>query len=81
MAKNTDKAGIQFRMLNRSKVRGVVPESSGGQGTLQSLHEEEHGVQKNLSIKQATMRKLLWKTGRSKGLTTLGTFMGQKHSS
>lgn len=80
MAKVTDKAGIQFRILNRSK--GPAVWSLRAQAdrvlyrlTMRSILES----QQNLDIKQAAVEKIIVEDGKVKGiLTSLGIFYGAK---
>jgi len=80
MAKNTDKAGIQFRMLNRSKGPAVWSLRAQADRALYRVSmRKSMESQKNLSIKQATIEKIVVEDGEVKGvLTTLGTFYGAK---
>jgi tRNA uridine 5-carboxymethylaminomethyl modification enzyme len=80
MAKVTDKAGIQFRMLNMSK--GPAVWSLRAQAdrvlyrlTMRSVLER----QENLDIKQAMVEKIVVENGRVEGvLTSLGVVYGVK---
>ena len=80
MAKNTDRAGIQFRMLNRSKGPAVWSLRAQADRVLYRVSmRRTMESQKNLSIKQATIEKIVVEDGEVKGvLTTLGTFYGTK---
>ncbi|MBM4136711.1 MAG: tRNA uridine-5-carboxymethylaminomethyl(34) synthesis enzyme MnmG, partial [Nitrospira sp.] len=80
MAKVTDKAGIQFRMLNMSK--GPAVWSLRAQAdrvlyriTMRNVIES----QKNLDVKQALIEKIVVEDRKVKGvLTSLGIFYGAK---
>lgn len=80
MAKVTDKAGIQFRMLNMSK--GPAVWSLRAQAdrvlyriTMRNVIES----QDNLDVKQALIEKIVVEDGKVKGvLTSLGIFYGAK---
>lgn len=78
MARNTDRAGIQFRMLNCSKGPAVWSLRTQTDRVLY-----RHGMRKvleaeqNLSIKQATIDKVIVEDRKVKGvLTSLGIFYG-----
>lgn len=78
MAKNTDRAGIQFRMLNCSKGPAVWSLRTQTDRVLY-----RHGMRMaleaelNLSIKQATIDKVIVEDRKVKGvLTSLGIFYG-----
>jgi tRNA uridine 5-carboxymethylaminomethyl modification enzyme len=80
MAKITDKAGIQFRMLNKSKGPAVWSLRAQADRVLykikmrQVLEEQE-----NLDIKQATIEDIVVEDGKVKGLkTSLGIFYEAK---
>jgi tRNA uridine 5-carboxymethylaminomethyl modification enzyme len=76
MAKVTDAAGIQFRMLNKSKGPAVWSLRAQADRVLYRLRmrrvlEEEE----NLDIKQATAEEIVVEAGRVKGVrTSLGVF-------
>src|SRR5512143_45785 len=80
MAKNTDRAGIQFRMLNRSKGPAVWSLRAQADRALYRVSmRKAMESQENLSIKQTTIEKIVVEDGEVKGvLTTLGTFYGTK---
>jgi len=78
MARNTDRAGIQFRMLNCSKGPAVWSLRTQTDRVLY-----RHGIrmaleaEQNLSIKQATIDKVIVEDRKVKGvLTSLGIFYG-----
>ncbi|HWR89948.1 MAG TPA: FAD-dependent oxidoreductase, partial [Dissulfurispiraceae bacterium] len=80
MAKVTDRSGIQFRMLNLSKGPAVWALRAQADRVLyritmrQSLED-----QKNLTIKQASVEKILADSGRVKGVvTSLGVLYGAR---
>jgi len=71
MAKNTDKTGIQFRLLNTSK--GPAVWASRAQADKQMYRLEMKWVlenQERLDIKQASVEKLLVESGRVLGVET-----------
>ncbi|PKL51884.1 MAG: tRNA uridine-5-carboxymethylaminomethyl(34) synthesis enzyme MnmG [Nitrospira bacterium HGW-Nitrospira-1] len=76
MAKITDKAGIQFRMLNKSKGPAVWSLRAQTDRVLYRLkmrHVLE--TQENLDIKQAAVEEIIVEGGKVKGvLTALGIF-------
>jgi len=76
MAKNTDKAGIQFRMLNRSKGPAVRSLRAQADRVLYRLSMRKVlESQENLSIKQAAIEKIVAEDEKVKGVvTSLGTF-------
>jgi tRNA uridine 5-carboxymethylaminomethyl modification enzyme len=78
MAKNTDKAGIQFRMLNRSKGPAVWSLRAQADRVLYRLSMRRVlESQKNLSIKQAPIEMIVAEGGKVKGVvTSLGMFYG-----
>ncbi len=80
MAKNTDRAGIQFRMLNRSKGPAVWSLRAQADRVLYRLSMRRVlESQKDLSIKQGVVEKLVVEDGKVKGvLTALGTFYESK---
>lgn len=80
MAKVTDTAGIQFRMLNMSKGPAVWSLRAQADRVLYRLAMrkvvEAHD---NLDIKQASVEKIIAEGGKVKGvLTSLGIFYGAK---
>jgi tRNA uridine 5-carboxymethylaminomethyl modification enzyme len=78
MAKNTDKAGIQFRMLNRSKGPAVWSLRAQADRVLYRLSMRKVlESQENLSIKQASIERIVAEDEKVKGVvTSLGTFYG-----
>jgi tRNA uridine 5-carboxymethylaminomethyl modification enzyme len=80
MAKVTDKAGIQFRMLNMSKGPAVWSLRAQADRVLYRLSmrrviESREG----LDIKQASVEKIVTEDGKVKGvLTSLGIFYGAR---
>jgi tRNA uridine 5-carboxymethylaminomethyl modification enzyme len=78
MAKNTDRAGIQFRMLNQSKGPAVWSLRAQADRVLYRLSMRKVlESQKNLSIKQAMIEKVVANDGKVEGvLTSLGVFYG-----
>lgn len=80
MAKNTDRSGIQFRMLNRSKGPAVWSLRAQADRVLYRLSMRKVlETQKNLSIKQGLIERLLAEEGKISGVaTSLGTFYGAK---
>ena len=76
MAKNTDRAGIQFRMLNRSKGPAVWSLRAQADRVLYRLSMRKVlESQRNLSIKQGVVEKVIVENGKVKGvLTSLGVF-------
>lgn len=80
MAKVTDKAGIQFRMLNMSKGPAVWSLRAQADRVLYKLSMRKVlESQKNLYIKQACIEKLIVDNKKVKGvLTSLGTYYGTK---
>jgi tRNA uridine 5-carboxymethylaminomethyl modification enzyme len=80
MARVTDQAGIQFRMLNMSKGPAVWSLRAQADRALYKLCMRkvlEH--QENLDIKQALAEKIITENGNVKGvLTTLGTCYGAR---
>src|SRR5512135_2234173 len=80
MAKVTDKAGIQFRMLNKSKGPAVWSLRAQADRVLyriargQVLEDRE-----NLDIKQATVEEIVVEGGKVAGVrTSLGVYYGAK---
>ena len=80
MAKITDKAGIQFRMLNMSKGPAVWSLRAQADRVLyRLLMKKVVESQKNLDIKQALVEKIIVEDGKVKGvLTSLGIFYGTR---
>lgn len=80
MGKNTDKAGIQFRMLNLSKGPAVWSLRAQADRALYRIEMRKTlEIQKNLHIKQATVEKIIVKDGKVNGVTTsLGVSYGSK---
>ncbi len=78
MAKITDKAGIQFRVLNKSKGPAVWSLRAQADRVLYKLEMRKVlESQKNLDIKQASIEKIIAEEGKVKGiLTSLGIFYG-----
>jgi tRNA uridine 5-carboxymethylaminomethyl modification enzyme len=80
MAKVTDKAGIQFRMLNMSKGPAVWSLRAQADRVLYRLSMRRViELQEGLDIKQASVEKIVTEYGKVKGvLTSLGTFYGAR---
>lgn len=80
MAKVTDMAGIQFRMLNRSKGPAVWSLRAQADRILYNVYMRKILEEtENLAIKQAMVEEILVEGGRVKGVTTsLGVFYGAK---
>jgi len=80
MAKVTDKAGIQFRMLNMSKGPAVWSLRAQADRVLYKLEMRKViESQKNLDVKQALAEKIITEDGKVQGiLTSLGIFYGAK---
>jgi len=80
MAKVTDKAGIQFRVLNKSKGPAVWSLRAQADRVLYKLEMRKVlESQQNLDIKQASVEKIVAEDGKIKGvLTSLGIFYGAK---
>ncbi|MCX7988230.1 MAG: tRNA uridine-5-carboxymethylaminomethyl(34) synthesis enzyme MnmG, partial [Thermodesulfovibrio sp.] len=80
MAKVTDMAGIQFRMLNRSKGPAVWSLRAQADRILYNVCMRKLLEDiKNLSIKQAMVDEIVVENGRVKGIiTSLGVFYGAK---
>jgi len=80
MAKVTDKAGIQFRMLNMSKGPAVWSLRAQADRVLYRLAMRNViESQKNLDVKQALIDKLVVEDEKIKGvLTSLGIFYGAR---
>ncbi|MFZ2198268.1 MAG: tRNA uridine-5-carboxymethylaminomethyl(34) synthesis enzyme MnmG [Thermodesulfovibrionales bacterium] len=80
MAKITDKAGIQFRMLNKSKGPAVWSLRAQADRVLYRLRMRQAlEAQENLDIKQATAEEIVVEDGRVKGIrTALGIFYSTK---
>ena len=74
MAKATDKTGIQFRILNRSK--GAAVQSSRAQVDMFAYRDYMRGVvkaQDNLSVKESEAASLLVKDGLVHGVVTIAS--------
>jgi len=80
MARVTDKAGIQFRMLNMSKGPAVWSLRAQADRVLYKLTMRKViEAQENLDIKQALVEKILAEAGRVRGvLTNLGISYGAR---
>lgn len=80
MAKVTDAAGIQFRMLNKSKGPAVWSLRAQADRVLYRLEMRKTlESQKNLDIKQASIEKIVVEDNNVKGITTsLGIFYGAR---
>lgn len=80
MAKITDAAGIQFRMLNKSKGPAVWSLRAQADRVLYRLAMRKVlESQKNLDIKQAAVEKIVVEDSNVKGITTsLGIFYGAR---
>ncbi len=80
MAKVTDRAGIQFRMLNMSKGPAVWSLRAQADRVLYRLEMRKSiEARKNLDIKQALVDKIIAEDGKMQGvLTTLGIFYGAR---
>jgi len=80
MAKVTDKAGIQFRMLNMSKGPAVWSLRAQADRVLYRLSMRRViELQEGLDIKQASVEKIITEYGKVKGvLTSLGIFYGAR---
>lgn len=78
MAKVIDKAGIQFRVLNKSKGPAVWSLRAQADRVLYKLEMlKVLESQKNLDIKQASVEKIIAEDGKVNGvLTSLGIFYG-----
>ncbi len=78
MARVTDRAGIQFRMLNKSKGPAVWSLRAQADRLLYRLKMRQVlEAAENLDIKQATAEKILAEDGKVTGvLTSLGIFYG-----
>lgn len=80
MAKVTDRAGIQFRMLNKSK--GPAVWSLRAQADRVLYRQKMRQVleaQENLDIKQATVEEIIVEDGKATGVkTSLGIFYTSK---
>ena len=76
MAKVTDRAGIQFRMLNKSKGPAVWSLRAQADRSLYRLKMRQVlESQDNLDIKQATIEEIVVESGKVKGVrTALGIF-------
>lgn len=80
MAKITDAAGIQFRMLNKSKGPAVWSLRAQADRVLYRIEMRKVlESQKNLDIKQAAVEKIVIENNNIKGITTsLGIFYGAR---
>ena len=80
MAKVTDRAGIQFRMLNMSKGPAVWSLRAQADRVLYRLFMRQVlESQERLDIKQASIERIVIEDNKVKGiLTSLGTFYGAK---
>ena len=80
MAKVTDRAGIQFRMLNMSKGPAVWSLRAQADRVLYRLSMRKViESQKNLDIKQASVEKIVVENGKVKGvITSPGIFYGAR---
>lgn len=80
MAKITDKAGIQFRMLNKSKGPAVWSLRVQADRVLyRTKMRQALEAQENLDIKQATAEEIVVEDGQVRGVrTSLGTFYNTK---
>lgn len=80
MAKVTDRAGIQFRMLNTSKGPAVWSLRAQADRVLYRLAMRQIlESQQNLDIKQATIEKIITEDGRVKGVVnSIGIFYGAR---
>jgi tRNA uridine 5-carboxymethylaminomethyl modification enzyme len=80
MAKVTDRAGIQFRMLNMSKGPAVWSLRAQADRVLyKSAMRRVLEAQENLDIKQALIEKIVADDGKVKGVvTSLGIFYGAR---
>ncbi len=80
MAKVTDRAGIQFRMLNMSKGPAVWSLRAQADRVLYRLSMRKViESQRKLDIKQASVEKIVVENGKVKGvITSLGIFYGAR---
>lgn len=80
MAKVTDRAGIQFRMLNMSKGPAVWSLRAQADRVLYRLSMRNAlESQKNLKIKQSSVEKIIAEDGKVRGIiTSLGVFYGAR---
>lgn len=80
MAKITDKAGIQFRMLNKSKGPAVWSLRAQADRVLYRLAMRQVlEDRQNLDIKQATIEEIIAEDGKVQGVrTSLGVYYGAK---
>lgn len=80
MARVTDRAGIQFRMLNLSKGPAVWSlRAQADRALYRTAMREVLEGQEHLTIKQATADGIIVEEGKVKGVTTsLGTFYGAR---
>lgn len=80
MAKVTDMAGIQFKMLNRSKGPAVWSLRAQADRILYNVYMRKllESIE-NLAIKQAMVEEIVVENGKVKGIiTSLGVFYGAK---
>lgn len=80
MARVTDRAGIQFRVLNKSKGPAVWSLRAQADRVLYRLTMRRAlESQRSLDIKQASVEKIIAEDGRIKGvITSLGIFCGAR---
>jgi tRNA uridine 5-carboxymethylaminomethyl modification enzyme len=80
MAKVTDLAGIQFRMLNKSKGPAVWSLRAQADRILYNVYMRKLlEATENLAIKQAMVEEIVVENGKIKGvITSLGVFYGAK---
>lgn len=80
MARVADRSGIQFRMLNLSKGPAVWSLRSQADRALYKLNMRQSlEKQKNLTIKQGTVERLVVESGEVKGVvTSLGVLYGAR---
>lgn len=80
MAKATDRAGIQFRMLNKSKGPAVWSLRAQADRVLYRISMRQVlEDQKELDIKQATVEEIIVESGKVRGIrTSLGVYYGAK---
>ncbi|SPQ01279.1 glucose-inhibited cell-division protein [Candidatus Sulfobium mesophilum] len=80
MAKATDRAGIQFRMLNKSKGPAVWSLRAQADRVLYRISMRQVlEDQKELDIKQATVEEITVESGKVRGIrTSLGVYYGAK---
>lgn len=80
MAKATDRAGIQFRMLNKSKGPAVWSLRAQADRVLYRISMRQVlEDQKELDIKQATVEEIIVESGKVRGIrTSLGVYYGAR---